>query len=1088
MVDGSLFTINSEVFYSFENPNHNTSHNSINNQTWDMGSKGQGVAPKISAPPREAESVIVVIDGNRNKHNVDAMDWALKHVVRRGDSVIALGVIGGFGMKNTCFPFYMGVGFSGIRERLEFSTLRQEIRPKVLGEEIERKKLQYQNNLQPFYRKCKKNEVNLEIKLTFGCCPLKITVEQARSSNPRWVVLDSNWKKYKSIIYSQVGCSIAVMKGNDLATLIPSRNRQAGTSSDVSCSNQSELNVTDEGESPPSASASRQSSESAGESSGWCPLSWRIGFPRAFSQTDLEVMTNGFSKDNIVPHGPDDIRIYEGIFQQTPVLIRSFVEDDERFLTALTILSRIRHRNIMNLVGYCCYGNSTFLLFDNPCMGSLEINLQVDDLARKLSWKARWNIALEVGGSLHYLHEECATDGAIVHLSVCSSHVSLCYGSITMAVPLLENRCIDAVLDPRVDEEETNDRRMIEKLVNAALVCLNSSNAGHQICMSQENGIHWFDPVIFGGSSSFVILIHLKTWNLEVESSKLLPPPPAVALNQRSNSSRQRWMESGGRSEEQIMDVRNNEVQFAGEIQPRGCCYYLNVKPGNQKALDRQVVKSESATIKIPELDFEIPPEAQRGSLSTVEGILVRAADGLEALQEERRKVNPQTAEALDQFLIKLRACATGDSSFTFILDDPTGNSFIENPFAPSPDPALNIKFYDRTPEQQASLGYLANPTQPVTSVEAAETDVNPQTLAPHGSVGAVAGHRAIAQSSSVDIAEAMFRYTSPEEVMTFPSTCGACNVSCVTRMFVTNIPYFQEVIVMASTCDSCGYRNSELKPGGAIPEKGKKITLCVKNVKDLSRDVIKEPVFFLSMEDALRTILNIPLSAYQSDTAGVTIPEVDLELGSGTLGGMVTTVEGLITKISESLERVHGFTFGDSIDEDRKTKWQDFRSRLIKLLKFEEPWTLILDDALGNSFIAPATDELKDDHQLTHEEYERSFEQNEELGLNDLDTSSADAAYNDSTGAVTADVKDDAGRMEGLEIHRRHKSTDFHHRQLANPIHPPSLAPPAQSIHSRRLLSQSIVRRPGASTIDRTPSQCTSSYRMATTIHPFQD
>nr|GMC85054.1 zinc finger protein ZPR1-like [Ipomoea batatas] len=82
---------------------------------------------------------------------------------------------------------------------------------------------------------------------------------------------------------------------------------------------------------------------------------------------------------------------------------------------------------------------------------------------------------------------------------------------------------------------------------------------------------------------------------------------------------------------------RNNEVQFAGEIQPRGCCYSLGIQAGDRKMLDRTVVKSESATIKIPELDFEIPPEAQSGSLSTVEGILVRAADGLEALQDERK-------------------------------------------------------------------------------------------------------------------------------------------------------------------------------------------------------------------------------------------------------------------------------------------------------------------------------------------------------------------------------------------------------------------------------------------------------------------
>ena len=105
-----------------------------------------------------------------------------------------------------------------------------------------------------------------------------------------------------------------------------------------------------------------------------------------------------------------------------------------------------------------------------------------------------------------------------------------------------------------------------------------------------------------------------------------------------------------------------------------------------------------------------------------------------------------------------------------------------------------------------------------------------------------------------------------------------------------------------------------------------------------------------------------------------------------------------------------------------------------LQLLSLEEPWTLILDDELANSFISPVTDDIKDDHQLTckflcfprlhsswiikrsrkilsicldplldtscccicaaDEEYERSWEQNEELGLNDIDTSSADAAY----------------------------------------------------------------------------------------------
>lgn len=409
---------------------------------------------------------------------------------------------------------------------------------------------------------------------------------------------------------------------------------------------------------------------------------------------------------------------------------------------------------------------------------------------------------------------------------------------------------------------------------------------------------------------------------------------------------------------------KNNEVQLAGELQPRGRCYTFQVRPSsNQKILNRHVVKSDSATIRIPELDFEIPPEAQRGTLSTVEGILSRAVDGLQALQEERKKVDPEKADAIDQFLIKLRSCATGEMDFTFVLDDPSGNSFIENPFAPSQDPVLSVKYYERTPEQQQALGFKA---------ETQRTEVLAHV--PHGTVGATAAQKAIAQGNTDEFAAALFRYSAPEEVMTFPATCGSCGVLTDTRMYVTKIPYFQEVIVMASTCDACGYRSSELKPGGKIPDKGKKIIVRVENKDDLSRDVIK------------------------SDHASVSIPELDLELASGTLGGMVTTIEGLINQIGESLEKVHGFNFGDSTEDWNKGKWANFKLRLKKLLDIEEPWTLILDDGLARSFISPTADAIEDDRQLCFEEYQRSWEQDEELGLNDIDTSSADVYYDTTT------------------------------------------------------------------------------------------
>ena len=44
------------------------------------------------------------------------------------------------------------------------------------------------------------------------------------------------------------------------------------------------------------------------------------------------------------------------------------------------------------------------------------------------------------------------------------------------------------------------------------------------------------------------------------------------------------------------------------------------------------------------------------------------------------QKVDPEQAEALDNFLEKLKSYAAGEHSFTFMITDPAGNSFIENP------------------------------------------------------------------------------------------------------------------------------------------------------------------------------------------------------------------------------------------------------------------------------------------------------------------------------------------------------------------------------------------------------------------------
>lgn len=83
--------------------------------------------------------------------------------------------------------------------------------------------------------------------------------------------------------------------------------------------------------------------------------------------------------------------------------------------------------------------------------------------------------------------------------------------------------------------------------------------------------------------------------------------------------------------------------------------------------------------------------------------------------------------------------------------------------YAPSPDPLLSIRFYERTPEQTAALGFLSEPTA---AEEPAPEENNLMSDAvPHGSVGSVAGRRAIAQCNPDEVAAALCRYSAPEEV-----------------------------------------------------------------------------------------------------------------------------------------------------------------------------------------------------------------------------------------------------------------------------------------------------------------------------------
>jgi zinc finger protein len=114
-----------------------------------------------------------------------------------------------------------------------------------------------------------------------------------------------------------------------------------------------------------------------------------------------------------------------------------------------------------------------------------------------------------------------------------------------------------------------------------------------------------------------------------------------------------------------------------------------------------------------------------------------------------------------------------------------------------------------------------------------------------------------------------------------------------------------------------------------------------------------------------------------------LTIPEIDLVLHAGTLGGRFTTVEGILDQVYEELS-VKVFSTGDSSSAEDRQQFENFLSSLKAVKSADHPFTLILDDPLANSYLqnlyAPDPDP-----NMTTETYERTWDQNEDLGLNDM-------------------------------------------------------------------------------------------------------
>ncbi|KAM3271101.1 hypothetical protein P3S67_029304 [Capsicum chacoense] len=86
-------------------------------------------------------------------------------------------------------------------------------------------------------------------------------------------------------------------------------------------------------------------------------------------------------------------------------------------------LTRIKHRNIVNLYGYCLHAQHSFLVYEYAERGSFSITLNNEVESKKLDWLKRVNFIKGVAFTLSYMQQDCSLP--IVHRDISSSNVLL---------------------------------------------------------------------------------------------------------------------------------------------------------------------------------------------------------------------------------------------------------------------------------------------------------------------------------------------------------------------------------------------------------------------------------------------------------------------------------------------------------------------------------------------------------------------------------------------------------------------------------------------------------------------------------------
>ncbi|XP_043702616.1 probable receptor-like protein kinase At1g80640 isoform X2 [Telopea speciosissima] len=141
----------------------------------------------------------------------------------------------------------------------------------------------------------------------------------------------------------------------------------------------------------------------------------------------LEAATNNFRESNVLGEGGFGCvykaRFNDNLLAAVKRLDCSGQDAEKEFENEVDLLNRIRHPNIISLLGYCINGETRFIIYELMHNGSLETQLHGPSRGSALTWHIRMKIALDAARGLEYLHEHC--NPPVIHRDLKSSNILL---------------------------------------------------------------------------------------------------------------------------------------------------------------------------------------------------------------------------------------------------------------------------------------------------------------------------------------------------------------------------------------------------------------------------------------------------------------------------------------------------------------------------------------------------------------------------------------------------------------------------------------------------------------------------------------